>query len=127
MNVRSRLVGLAAGLALISTNAGCDPATAVSLPILIITNTWSVQGEANRSFSFTSPDDGQDHGSFTGEENVGFDQTNPLTGTWAQGTVTFTVGGARNGAVYTGEFSELPDRLVVSSSAETITLVRNVN
>ncbi len=119
------LLGLLCGI--LVAGSGCGAATAVALPALIITNTWSVEGDAQRSFSFQSDNDGEVEGSFTGNESVGFDVENPLTGTWGNGRIRFTVQGNRNGALYQGDFQDLPDRITVSSAGETLVLVRQVN
>lgn len=105
---------------LVLATPGCDPATAVVLPALIITNTWGVEGQ-DRDFSFQSDDDGETHGSFQGVEFVADQEVNTLTGTWGEGELRFTTS---DGTVYTGTFGDLPDRLVVSSSAETLVLIR---
>jgi len=117
---RTRYMLLAGGLVATLGTYACDPATAVVLPALIITNTWGVEGQ-DREFSFQSEDDGETHGSFEGTEFVeGFD-VNTLTGTWAEGTVEFTTS---DGTHYSGTFEELPDRLEISSDTEDLVLVR---
>lgn len=121
MRMRMSVMGLVAGLGLALASSSCDPATAVALPALIITNSWSVEGQANRYFQFNSNDDGQDHGTFTGSEFVDDVEVNTLTGTWSEGYLQFNLS---DGTVFSGTFDELPDRLVVSSSSETLVLVR---
>lgn len=111
---------LVGGLSLALASPGCDPATAVTIPALIITNTWGVEDQ-DREFSFQSDDDGETHGSFEGTEFVEGHQVNTLTGTWGGGEVQFTTS---DGTQYAGTFDELPDRLVVSSSTETLVLLR---
>lgn len=121
-----KTAGLGLGFFVAIGLVGCDSGTGLNLPSIIITNTWSVQGDHDRSFSFTSDDDGDERGTFTGEESVGFD-THPLAGAWAEGEVEFIVGGDRGGVVYRGTFHNLPDQLTVQSFGETIVLVRDVN
>lgn len=118
---RTRASLLAGGLVTSLAVSACDPATAVAIPALIITNTWGVEGQ-DRDFSFQSEDDGQTSGSFEGTEFVeGFD-VNTLTGTWADGTVEFTTS---DGTYYSGTFEDdLPDRLEISSETEHLVLVR---
>jgi hypothetical protein len=111
---------LAGGLITTLAMPGCDPATAVAIPALIITNTWGVEGQ-DRDFSFQSDDDGKTSGSFEGTEFVGGSDVNTLTGTWAEGTVEFTTS---DGTYYSGTFDELPDRLQVSSATENLVLIR---
>ncbi|MDZ7779971.1 MAG: hypothetical protein U5R14_08585 [Gemmatimonadota bacterium] len=118
MRMRTTAWLLVGGLSL--STPGCDPATAVVLPALIITNTWGVEDQ-DRDFSFESTDDGETHGSFEGTEFVEGEEVNTLTGSWAEGEVRFTTS---DGTDYTGTFEDLPDRLVVASSAETLVLVR---
>ena len=116
----ARSMLLAGGLVWTVTMSGCDPATAVVLPALIITNTWGVEGQ-DRDFSFQSEDDGETHGTFVGTEFVeGFDE-HTLTGSWAEGTVEFTTD---DGTYYSGTFEELPDRLEISSDTEDLVLIR---
>lgn len=113
---------LAGALLLGVTTPGCDPVTAAALPALIITNTWDVEGDENRDFGFTSSDDGETSGTFVGSEFVNGEEVHTLTGAWSEGAVSFTLS---SGAAYTGTFhDDLPDRLVVSSSAETVVLIR---
>lgn len=120
MRNRTKAGLLVGGLSLALVAPGCDPATAVTIPALIITNTWGVEDQ-DREFSFQSDDDGETHGSFDGTEFVQGSEVNTLTGTWAEGEVQFTTS---DGSTYVGTFHDLPDQLVVSSSTETLTLVR---
>jgi len=121
MRIRASAMGILAGLSLAVGSSSCDPVTATVLPALIITNSWSVEGQANRYFQFNSDTDGEDHGSFTGSEFVNDVEVNTLAGTWSEGSLSFTLS---NGTVYSGTFTDLPDRLVVSSSTETLVLLR---
>lgn len=120
MWTRTRTWLLMGGLLMALGTPACDPVTAVVLPALIITNTWGVEGQ-DRDFSFASNDDGHTHGSFEGTEFVDGSEVNTLTGSWAEGEVRFTTSG---GSTYVGTFGDLPDRLVVSSSTESLVLVR---
>lgn len=118
----TRALILAGALTLGATTPGCDPATAVALPTLIITNTWDVEADETRDFGFTSADDGKTSGSFVGSEFVDGQEVHSLTGSWSDGALSFSLS---SGAVFTGTFhDDLPDRLVVSSSAETLVLRR---
>jgi len=117
---RTKAMFLAGGLVATLATPGCDPATAIVLPALIITNTWGVEGQ-DRDFSFQSDDDGETHGSFEGTEFVEGFEVNTLTGTWSEGTVQFTTS---DGTHYSGTFEELPDRLEVSSPTESLVLIR---
>lgn len=102
---------------------GCSDTIGLPLPELVITNSWDVEGDPDRSFNFTAvTDEPATSGTFTGDEFVGNDD-NPLNGSWGNGEIAFTVGGTRN-EVYNGTFTNLPDRITVSSNSETITLVR---
>jgi hypothetical protein len=120
---RTKAMLLAGGLVATLATPGCDPATAIALPALIITNTWGVEDQ-EREFSFLSDDDqdgGVTSGSFEGREVVdGFD-VHTLTGTWADGTIEFTTS---DGTDYSGTFEDLPDRLEVSSATEDLVLIR---
>ena len=121
MRTRAKTWLLLGGLLSMIATPGCDPATAIALPALIITNTWDVEGQENRSFSFESSDDGEERGTFIGTESEDFVEIHTLTGSWADGELRFQTDG---GAVYTGTFHDLPNRLVVASSFETLVLNR---
>lgn len=106
---------------------GCSDSTGLALPELVITNTWDVEGDPDRDFSFqANTDEPGTSGTFTGTEFVGAVE-NPLSGSWGNGELTFTVGGTRDDAVYYGTFTNLTNRITVSTSGETITLVRQTN
>lgn len=111
-------------LVAVAATTNCDPATAVALPAIIITNTWDVVGQDGRSFSFASAEDGEVHGTFTGSENLPDGSEVPLTGAWASGEVRFTVQGAPHSTTYQGTFTDLTNRFTVASPGETITLQR---
>jgi hypothetical protein len=105
---------------------GCsddDPTATEPAPILTITNSWGVEGVANHSFQFSSPDDGEDAGAFTGDEQTPDFDFFDLSGTWADGHVTFTVD--RDGGVtYTATFDEdNPTRLRFRSGDEELVLL----
>lgn len=103
--------------------SACDSTTA-SLPVLIITNSWGVEGDPDRSFIFQSQDDGETSGTFDGfEELEQGNIQNELEGSWQDGQIQFIVGGTRNDAVYEGTFSDSPDRLTVHSDDLDETLV----
>jgi len=121
MRIRAKTWLLLGGLLSMIGAPGCDPATAVALPALIITNTWDVEGQANRSFSFESQNDGEESGTFIGTESEDFEEIHTLTGSWGEGELRFQTDG---GTVYTGTFHDLPSRLVVASSFETLVLNR---
>ncbi len=127
---RSRFSLVTAALAAMLGMAACDSTTA-SLPILIITNTWGVEGDPDRKFSFQSGNDGETSGTFQGFEQLdtpGEFIENELQGSWAGGRIQFTVEGTRNGAEFEGTFHDSPDRLTVTSDDldETLVLVRGL-
>lgn len=127
---RSRPFFAAAAFATLLAVPACDSTTA-NVPILIITNTWGVEGDPDRKFSFNSEEDGQASGTFEGFEQLDTPQEfieNPLQGSWSNGRIEFTVEGARNGAVFDGTFQDAPDRLTVYSDDlnETLVLVRGL-
>lgn len=125
MRIHTKTLILIGGIILVG--GGCSDTTALPLPELIITNTWDVEGDLDRDFSFTADtDEPATSGTFSGTEFIEFDE-NPLTGSWSNGEVTFTVGGTRNNEVYYGTFTDLANRITVSSNSETITLVRQTN
>lgn len=127
---RTRSCFATAAVAALLAGSACDPTTA-AVPILIITNTWGVEGDPERKFSFNSEDDGQTSGTFEGFEQLDTPDEfiqNPLQGTWSDGTIEFTVEGTRNGAQFEGTFADAPDRITIYSEDlnETLVIVRGL-
>ena len=106
----------------------CDDAPLPDGPIIIVSNDWVNEADAEHVFNFQSPDDGAPEGSFDGQETRPDDDTaNPLTGSWERGHITFTVtreGGART---YAARFDQdEPLRLAFAAGSEQLVLLRNV-
>jgi|GEM_PF-3953808 len=87
--IPNRLFALALSALLVT--AACDDSTGVSGPPIVISATWQVEGEQDRSFFFRSPDDGQRTGVLTGLEQTPDGNDRPLGGHWAGGRVEITV------------------------------------
>jgi hypothetical protein len=121
MIYRRGLVSLALALAL--GLSACDPGT-LDLPILTISMTWGVDGDADRSFSFSSENDGEISGTVEGSENRGGESA-PLSGYWVEGRLTFTVQWPGGAVMYRADFDEdNPTSLVIVSSQETLLITQ---
>ena len=120
-DVRRGLVAVAVAGMLV---AGCGKVVESGVDaLLLITNSWAVEGQAGRAFNLVSQDDGGASGTFTGEEDDNGVVTS-LTGSWSAGAITFTLDDA-NGTTYRGTFAtDNPTTLSVSTSGESIRLVR---
>ncbi|MCI0436778.1 MAG: hypothetical protein L0271_24535 [Gemmatimonadetes bacterium] len=99
-----RSILLAATLATAGGVQACgDPAT-LAATFIFITNTWEDVNDPGHTFGLNSQDDGETAGQFTGTEfvsvndNVGF----PMTGSWAEGRISFTVQRATGAVTYSG-------------------------
>jgi hypothetical protein len=110
--------------------SGCDPATAVVVPVLVITATWQVEGEEGRTFRFDADQDdseGLTHGTFQGFEDIDTETVSAiydLTGTWANGEIQFTLQRPTGNVVFSATFQEdFPNRLTFHSPGEVIVLV----
>ena len=108
--------------------AGCDDSTGSPLPIIILTNTWQEEGNAEHTVFFLDDTDGtpQSSGTFTGTETLPDFTEYDISGSWGKGRITMTT--ARLPTItWRADISEdNPDRLVFSSSYGTLVLVRNV-
>jgi hypothetical protein len=108
--------------------AGCSDSTGSPLPVVILTNTWQEEGNAEHTFSITDDTDGvaQSSGTFTGTETLPNFTDYDLSGSWRNGRVTLTL--ERTPAVtWRADIEEdNTDRLVFTSSAGTLVIVRNV-
>jgi hypothetical protein len=110
------------------TLSACDPATAVVVPVLVITATWQVEGdEGVRTFRFDADQDdsaGLTEGTFTGREIIATgtsEVTNELTGWWEKGQVRFTLQRPGGNIVFTATFQDdFPNRLTFLSPNEVI-------
>jgi hypothetical protein len=124
---RTLVATLLLGSSLATTS--CDPVTAVAVPVLVISATWDVQGDPDRTYTFRAVEDdseGLTKGTFTGSENV---TTAPddydLTGWWANGNIEFTVQRPGGNVVFTAKFHhDRPSQLTFTSAQETIVLLQ---
>lgn len=94
---------------------------------LIPSNAWTVAGDANREIFIQSDDDGETEGDFTGEERF-LDSTpsNPLSGSWANGTIGFTVSRSSGDETYVATWTgDNPQQLEFTSetSGDKLTLL----
>jgi len=125
---RSTLRSIALG-AMFTAAAGlqaCDPAT-LAATFIFITNTWEDVAEPGHTFSLTSQDDGETSGQFTGTEFVNVQDQNgfPLTGSWGEGRISFTVQRATGSVQYSGVMpTDGLDQLTFTSSAGRLTIRR---
>jgi hypothetical protein len=118
-----RRVLMSLSLSLVLGLSACDPGTLV-LPILTISMTWGVDGDADRSFSFSSEDDGKISGNVEGSENRGGESA-PLSGYWVEGRLTFTVQWPGGAVTYRADFEEdNPTSLIIVSNQETLTITQ---
>ena len=103
--------------------SACDSGS-LDLPVLTISMTWGVVGDADRSFSFSSDDDGAISGFVEGTENRGGEQA-PLSGSWVEGVLTFTVEWPQQSVTYRAEFEEdNPTSLVLVSNQGMLTITQ---
>jgi hypothetical protein len=116
--------------AMTCTTSSCDPATAVVVPVLVITATWQVEGEEGRTFRFDADQDdseGLPYGTFQGFEDIDTGTTSAihdLTGSWANGEIQFTLQRSSGNLVFSATFHEnFPNRLTFHSPGETFVLV----
>jgi len=92
-------------------------------PIITVTNSWGVEGEDDRFFFFQSDDDGEDTGTFVGDEDTPEGDFWDLSGAWAEGEISFTVERDED-VVYTASFgSDNPNRLVFTGGGEEVVLL----
>ncbi len=99
-----RSLTLIATLAAAAGQTACaDPAT-LAATFILITNTWDDVANPGHTFSFVSQNDGQTSGQFTGTEFVNAQDFTgfPLTGSWAQGQISFTVQRSSGAVTYRG-------------------------
>jgi len=122
----NRTMALTLVLGMTVATTSCDPATAVAVPVLVITATWQVEGQEDRFFAFSADQDdseGLESGTFTGSEEVDGIDTGALTGWWANGQIQFTLQRDEGAVDYSASFNhDRPTRLTFHSAAETIVL-----
>ena len=103
--------------------SACDSGE-LNLPALTVSGTWSVDGAADRSFSFTSENDGRISGTLEGTESRGADSA-PLSGQWIEGELSVTVQWPGQSVTYTASFDEdNPTSLILVSTQETLMITR---
>lgn len=107
----------------------CSDSTGSPLPVVILTNTWQEEGNAQHTFSITDDTDGtaQSSGEFTGTETLPNFTDYDLSGFWRNGRVTLTLERTPNITWRADIEEDNTDRLVFTSTAGTLVLVRNVN
>jgi hypothetical protein len=122
---RHTLHALLVGLTLLVPACGAETA---ALPLIILTNTWREEGNEDHTFQFNDDTDGvpRNAGTFTGVERLDDGVTEyAFDGSWNDGHITFTVDRPTD-VTYSASFStDNPDRLVFSSSAGNLVLIRN--
>ena len=117
-------------IAILTAAAGqtaCADPISLAATFILITNTWDDVDRPGRTFSFTSQDDGQTSGQFTGTEFVNAQDFTgyPLTGSWSQGRISFTVTRPTGNITYSGIMAtDGLDQLTFSSSAGQLRLRR---
>ena len=87
-------------------------------------NNWNVQGDPTHSFTIecdTCPASAAD---LTGDEGLG-GVVSPLTGSFSGDSIEFTVSRASGDVLFEGRFLD-DDTIEVSSSTETLTLIRDL-
>lgn len=103
--------------------SACDSGS-LDLPILTISMTWGVQGDSDRSFSFSSDEDGEISGFVEGTENRGGDSA-PFAGSWVEGVLTFTVEWPQQSVTYRAEFDDdNPTSLMLVSGHESLVITQ---
>lgn len=60
-------------------------------PIVIISQNWADEADPTHTFQFNSNDDGEREGTFDGDEQFDGVDVYPLTGSWGNGHIVFTV------------------------------------
>ncbi|HSJ16341.1 MAG TPA: hypothetical protein VK939_18180 [Longimicrobiales bacterium] len=122
---RRALAGALLGAALLAP--GCSDVTE-ALPIITLTNTWREEGNEEHTFSILDDSDGvaSNAGTFTGTETLPDGITEyEFDGNWSDGRVRMTVHRAQD-ITYTADINRHnTDRLVFSSSAGGLVLIRN--
>lgn len=117
-----RTLALAAAVAV---SANCGEA-ALEDQFIVISAAWEEVGNVGHTFFFTAVNDGGTEGTFTGDEfETPTSQENPVTGTWAQSRIQFTVTRTAGATTYSGEFTSATDLLNLQSSrGGTLTIRR---
>ena len=114
---------LTLGLCLVAFGTtGCSSDDEASDPIVIISQNWADEADPTHTFQFNSADDGEREGTFDGFEQFDGLDVYPLTGTWGNGHIVFTV--ARPVPVeYTARVTaDAQTRFVFESSAGPLVL-----
>jgi hypothetical protein len=108
---------------------GCDDSTGSPLPVVILTNTWQEEGNANHTFSIQDDTDGtpRSDGTFTGTETLPNFTEYDLSGSWSNGRVSMVLERVPNVTLRADIEEDNTDRLEFGSSAGSLVLVRNVN
>lgn len=102
---------------LLAAACGTSDPEATPDPIITITNSWTDEDDPEHSFQFNSADDGEDSGSFEGEETLPDHSEHDLEGSWEGGWLEFTVDRPQP-VTWSGPFEDDTDRLELHSDTE---------